>query len=531
VSKRSWLCAWVACAGCTGALATPAGPTSEPPTGADGVNGPHARCRAAPLPARILSSSQYRNTVADLLGVTPDIVVPPEGFAGPVLEEHAVDDLAAERLAIAAEKTAAAAVAAGSLHLCGWDAASDCTSSELVRSLGERAYRRPLSDAEERALMAVYEAGLGEGSEDVAREWLLGALLQAPDFLYRLAAEAPEEQRLSDSELASRLSYFLWDSMPDRRLHEAAAAGRLSDAGERLAEVERMLAHPKATRAVEAFYRAWLDLSRFRELSRDDPDFTSEVIASLEKSLLAGLFELYAQPSPDVSDLLSGSTYYLDDVLASFYGQPAVGEGFRPVDLSSEGRHGIVNHPALLSIAARPGESDPIGRGVFMLRNLFCRELTPPETLEIPPLPPVEEGVSVRERLAQHTALEACRSCHALIDPLGLSLESFDEVGRFRSEVDGEPVDSSGEIALGSDLDGTFGVGSQLFARLGESDDVRACFAQKFFVYGVAREATAEDACALEQIQAQFVASGDLRQLIVDIVESDAFLRRGEEEE
>jgi hypothetical protein len=526
-----WLCAWLACAGCTGALATPAGPASEPPTGADGVNGPASRCRAAPLSARILSSSQYRNTVADLLGIAPDLVVAPEGFAGPVLEEHTVDELAAERLAIAAEKTAARVVAAGSLHLCGWDDAASCTTRELVRSLGERAYRRPLSEAEQQALARVYEAGLAEGSEDIAREWLLGALLQAPDFLYRLAADAEGEARLSGSELASRLSYFLWDSMPDQALHEAAAAGRLSDANERLAEVERMLAHPRATRAVEAFYRAWLDLSRFRELSRDDPDFSSEVIASLEKSLFAGLFELYAQPSPDVRDLLSGSHYYFDDVLASFYGRPAVGEGFQPVDLSGEGRHGIVNHPALLSIAARPDESDPIGRGVFMLRNLFCRELHVPDDLEIPPLPPVEEGVSVRERLAQHTALEACRSCHALIDPLGLSLESFDEVGRFRSEVDGEPVDSSGEIALGSDLDGAFAEGRELFERLGDSHDVRACFAQKFFVYGVAREATAQDACALEPIQARFVDSGDLRQLIVDIVESDAFLVRGEGEE
>jgi hypothetical protein len=207
------------------------------------------------------------------------------------------------------------------------------------------------------------------------------------------------------------------------------------------------------------------------------------------------------------------------------------GTDFSPVHLSNEGRHGVLTHPALLALLARPDQSNPISRGLFIVRNVLCKDVPPPPTgLEIPQLPEISAGLTTRDRLEQHVDSPLCRTCHQVFDPPGFALEAFDQVGKHRTMDQGKPVDTSGSMAVKVDVDGQFASGDELLSKLAQSHDVRSCFAQHYLEFALAREALApEETCSAKAIGESFVPSGDLKQLIANVAQSDAFRLRATE--
>jgi hypothetical protein len=482
--------------------------------------------QAATAPLRVLTESQYKNTVLDIFRIAgnPDDTIP-----------QGLDDVALEQRANAAAAIATQATA----NLSQWAPCTDSSAScvqQIVDVIGAKAYRRPLVDTERAELKALFDAGVAEKDFATGVEWFVTGLLQSPDFIYQIvrpsAGETPGQVLpLAPHEYASRLAYFIWDGAPDDALSAAATNGDLSDPVKRDAEVSRMLADPRFLRGVAQFYTRWLGMSGFNELARNAPGFDQALVSSLATSLLMSATELYKAPNPNIRSLFTGDTYYLNDVLRNFYGVAGTGTTFAATPMTGESRRGILTHPGMMAMLARPGESFPIGRGLFLLRNVLCQVILQPDGIEIPELPPLAEGTSTRERLETHTSSPTCQGCHALINPSGFAFESFDEVGKFRSVDHGIPVDSSGVLDLGlPDVDGPFATGDELLAKLGESPSVRACFAEKYLAFSLARTIPEPaDTCSLQGLRESFGVSGDLLRLVVSVAGSDSFrMRRAE---
>jgi hypothetical protein len=283
-------------------------------------------------------------------------------------------------------------------------------------------------------------------------------------------------------------------------------------------------------RGITGFYSAWLQLDGLKETARDNMAFTTPVRDALRTSILMSATQLYASASPNVSALFQGQTYYLNDILRTFYGVSGSGTAFTATDLPSEGRHGIVTHPALMAMMGRPRETNPIARGLFVRQTLMCQEIPPPpDNIDIPPLPAIAPGLSTRDRLDQHAKDAFCSSCHSVFDPPGYTFEFFDEVGKHRALDNGKTIDSSAKINEGGDLEGTYATGDEFLQKFVNSQDVKACFAQQYFQYAVSRPSTKEDACSVAALKKTFVPSGDLKQLVVTVASSDSFRYRTSE--
>jgi hypothetical protein len=490
---------------------------------------------AAPvLHARLLTPSQYDHSVLDLLQVAG---APSKGFNNGV--EAQLDDLAVELRANAAAAVAREAVATVSAWSpCAQPKATDAACEmTLVEKLGARAYRHPLAPSEIADLKALFDAGIKEKDFATGLEWFLTGLLQSPDFLYQLARPQPNETAgavlpQSSYELASRLSYFVWDGPPDDALYAAAANGTLGDPATLPAEVARLMQDARFSRGVEAFYASWLKLAGFGEVARDAPGFTTAVVSSLERSLLATATQLYAGGAPNIASLFSGQSYYLDGALRTFYGLPGdrTGTALTLTDMPNEGRAGVLTHPGLMAMLARPGETNPISRGLFIRKTVMCQDLPPPPAgVTIPQLAPVAANVSTRERLDRHTTAALCAACHDVIDPPGFALEGFDEVGRRRTMDGGKPVDTSGTMTVAGDLAGPFADGGELLGRFAQSQTVRTCFARKYFEFAAEHLTSPDDGCAIDAIARSFAATGDLKGLVAAIATSPGFrLRRSE---
>ena len=394
-----------------------------PPQGGGGGPSPMACAggKAGVLRARMLTPRQYNNTVEDLLRIGGN---PARDFGGGA--DTQLDDLGVERRANAAATIARQAVA----QLAMWSpcaaTAPDC-KQQIIDTIGMRAFRRPLSAMEKQQLTALFDAGVKEKDFATGVEWFLSGVLQSPDFLYQVARPAAGEQAgavrpVTGFEMASRLSYFVWDSMPDAELFAAAGAqGGLGDAASVEKQLDRMFQdQPRFLRGITSFYSHWLATESFGELARDDKAFTGDVVAALATSLLMSATELYRTPTPKVEALFSGQSYFLNGPLRAFYGRGAGAAEFAATDLPGEGRHGLLTHPALMAQLARPQKTHPINRGLFVRGKLLCQELHPPDG-DIAQLPeaPVT-GVTTREEVAEHSKNPMCAGCHALLDSPGL---------------------------------------------------------------------------------------------------------------
>jgi hypothetical protein len=498
-------------------------------------------CKAptpGPAPLRLLTRFQYDNAVRDLLGDTthPATSFPPEnevdGYrtnaaanaAHPILVERYLDAAAAVATRAVTERLAELAPCAA-----GTDVA-ECGRA-LVTGFGARAFRRPLSEEESSALVRLFVASHPRGHAK-ATELVIRTVLQSPQFLYRvdtLAAPTPETGAvtLGAFELASRLAFSIWGSMPDAELFDAAANGRLATPADVEQQARRMVEDPRAAHLVRDFSEQWLGLSRLAGLGREGTAIASKQLeASLRDSLDRFIIAAYFGPGGGFQLLFSSPAVWADSNLAPLYGVP--GDGTAPGDVSGT-RFGLLTQPALMTLLAHPNQSAPIQRGVFVRERILCLPVDPPPPSVDTTPPDPDPNATTRERFRQHTEQSSCSSCHKLIDGIGFGFERYDQLGRFRSEENGLAVDESGAVIGSSEpgLDGPFTSSAELLARIANSQRARDCLATNWYRYSFGRLEQPEDACSLAQLKARFSRSGgDLKDLLVSLTQTDSFLYR-----
>jgi hypothetical protein len=400
----------------------------------------------------------------------------------------------------------------------------------VLERLLPRAFRRPVAPSEVERFLAVAEVARGQGA-DVHRQLgaALHAVLLSSNFLFRVeldpASGAGEPRALDDHELATRLSYFLWSSMPDEALFTAAERKRLTDEGELRGQVARMLADGKAVALVDDFAGQWLTT---RELSHHTPDprvfgsaWSAELATSMQKEVTVTLLEFLRTDRP-VAALISSPRTHVDARLARHYGLKApAGEGFQEVDGAGQ-RGGVLRLGATLTVTSSPVRTSPIERGKWVLESLLCAPPPPPPPVTALPDAPMS-GMTLRQRLEAHRAAPTCRPCHELIDPLGFGLENYDAIGRWRVRDGAAAVDPSGTLPDGRRFSGP----QEMIALVAADPRFASCVARQVFTYALGRGPTDADGPVLEDIEARTAAAGgSLRALVAEVAASAAFRRR-----
>ncbi len=401
---------------------------------------------------------------------------------------------------------------------------------QVLTAFLPRAYRRPVTDAETAALASFLDVARehGGGFEDGLRLALKAALL-SPHFLFRVERDAapddPAVHSLSPHELASRLSYFLWSSMPDDELFAAADAGAL-DADGLAAHARRMLADPRAEALVDNFAGQWLYIRALQDAAPDVwffPDFDEELRASMTEELRR-FFRTFLEDDRPLTELLTSDVTEVDARLAAHYGvDGAFDESFSPVTMAD--RRGLLGMGGLLTATSYPTRTSPVKRGQWVLAQLLCSEPEPPPA-GVEGLPEeVDQDLPLRERLEQHRADPECRGCHEVMDQIGFGLEHFDGVGAWRDDEDGLPIDASGVLPGEVVFDGA----AELASVLAGNPWLDVCLTRQLMTYALGRGTFVEDRRVVESVAAGYAADGGrLEDLVVHIVRSDMFrLRRG----
>jgi hypothetical protein len=403
---------------------------------------------------------------------------------------------------------------------------------KIITTVAHRAYRRPSTQADVLPLMKLFAAGRKDGgSFDSGIEMALRGILVSPNFLFR-REQAPKTatpgtpHKISEIELASRLSFFLWSSIPDDELLRVAEAGRLRATLQH--QVRRMLADAKSKSLIENFAGQWLHLRNIASW-RPDPDRYPQFDDSLRFAFQREtelFFEYIVRNDRPITEFLNANYTFVNERLARHYGMPGVkGSYFRKVDLAMEERGGIVTHGGILTVTSYPTRTSPVLRGKWILDNILGAPPPPPP----PDVPDLEDSASIsaadlRKALEKHRANAACASCHDRLDPLGFALENFDATGRFRKVESGQEIDASAVMPGGGSFFGPGGLKKVLTER---SDQFVEALSEKLLTYAVGRGIEHPDLPAVRKIRRQTV-EGEYRfsALVQAIVESVPFQMR-----
>ncbi len=501
----------------------------------DGVSEP------GPSPIRRMTRFEYDNTVHDLLG---DTTQPAQQFAP---EEQAfgfdnnatalvVSALLGEQYLAAAEKLAAAADVS-KLAPCDPAAAGGeaACAAAFVTTFGKKAYRHPLDADQLASLLQVFSEGRSAASYDVAIRMVLEAMLQSPYFLYRVefgaapaaASTGATSVPLTSWEMASRLSYFLWGTMPDDALFAAAQRDELATPQQVEAQARRMLQDPRAHAVVADFHDQLFDLATLDTLSKSAPEYTDAIRNDMKTETRLFVDDVFWNDGR-LDTLFTAPWTFVSKPLADFYGlQGAPASGFVKVPVDATRRAGVLTQGSFLAIHSRPDQSSPIHRGKFVREKLLCQPIPPPPNNVAINAPAVDPNTSTRHRFEQHESDPVCAGCHHLMDPIGFGFEHFDPEGRWR-DVDGKtPVDATGQILDSYDVNGKFDGALELEERLRKSGQVRDCVVTQWFRYGYGRSETTVDRCTLDALGSAFAkAHYDLRELLVALTQTPAFRSR-----
>lgn len=495
-----------------------------------------------PSPLRPLTTTQLENTVRDLFQgrVDPSATRYPKphiqnGYST-FIGANIVSESGAQDILLSAEAMALQATQdVDGLLDCSAGQTEEACVTAFVDDFGMRAFRRPLRPDERDRLTAIYRIPSFDLTEKVGM--IVEAVLQSPQFLYLDETDgetvAEGVVALDDFAVAQRLSYFLWNTMPDDTLFAAAQAGRLSDPGELRAQAERMIADPRAAPVISEFHQEWLQIYELADEAKDPatyPTYSQAMAVSMEEALRRFVEHVVVSENGSLNDLLTSRVAFTDQLVDSVYGTTSGSSGpgdFRPVELPDDQRAGVLTRSAFLTRHAYDAASSPIARGVYVIRNLFCEDLVIPPGL-MATRPEEIEGTTPRERLQIHRDQEACAACHDKIDPLGFAFERYDGIGAFRDQyANGRQIDTFGTY---DDLVIRFDDALELTDRLVETGRVRDCYATQWFRYAVGRVETDDD-CSLEQVQERFSSSGgNVQDLMIGIAESDAFRYRRTEQ-
>ncbi len=412
---------------------------------------------------------------------------------------------------------------------------ADCAAS-ILSDLTRRAYRRPVSFQDLREPLSFYEQGRQTGGFEDGIELALRALLSSPEFLFRVerdpdGAPAGTAYQLSDIELASRLSFFLWSSIPDDTLLDLAEANRLRDPGILEAQVQRMLADSRSGTLTTNFADQWLYLRNLATVApnlRQFPDFDDNLRSAFEQETRL-LFTSIVKENRNVLDLLRADYTFLNERLARHYGIPGVyGTNMRRVELPSNSpRRGLLGHGSILTVTSYTTRTSPVLRGKWILENLLGMPPPPPPP-NVPPLAEPEPGVaaaSMRERMEAHRVNPACAACHRLMDPAGLSMENFDAIGRWRNRSNNRTlIDAAGGIPGGGNFEGIAGLRKAILDR---PKVFVGTMTEKLLTYALGRGLDHHDGPAVRKI-VDYAATKDYRfsSLILGITQSPQFQMR-----
>jgi len=391
----------------------------------------------------------------------------------------------------------------------------------FCRTFVERAFRRPLDPQLAEQFVDRQFAEARDEETAVKRVVLLA--LKSPRFLYRELGGDPNDP----FHVASRLALGLWDSLPDQTLWNAAASGQLATREQIVAQAQRMLPDPRTRSKIREFLLQWLKVDQPPDIAKDRskfPEFDEHVIADLRTSLDLFLEEVVWSDTSDFRELLLADWLYLNGRLAQLYRPDLPPDApFTKVQVDPGRRAGVLSHPYLMAGFAYTATSSPIHRGVFIARSVLGRSLRPPPEA-VSPLPvELHANLTTRERVALQTKPEACQSCHAMINPLGFTLEHFDAVGRFRVEEAGKPIDASGTYRTRSGKLVHFNGVRDLAQFLADSDETRSAFVEQLFHYLIKQPIMAYGPSMLTDLRNSFAQKEfNIQKLVVDIVAAAA---------
>jgi hypothetical protein len=405
-------------------------------------------------------------------------------------------------------------------------------AQRIVSQLATRAYRRPLNESDIEGLMSFYETGAAEGGFESGVRTALQAILASPHFVFRLEVAADDRgggvRRLSDLALASRLSFFLWGTVPDEELVQVASEGRLSNPEVLSQQVARMLDDPRSEALATRFASQWL---RLQDLDKIDPDYLlyplyDDTLASALKRETELFFQNLVREDRSVVEILTADYTFVNERIARHYRISNVtGSHFRRVKLEDENRRGILGHGSILTLTSIADRTSPVIRGKWILEVLLGSPPPPPPP-NVPDLEATKEkmagrALSVREAMELHRSNPACTSCHRVIDPLGLALDNFDATGAWRIKDNGVPVDASGELYDGTPLDGPRGLREAL---LRYQDVFLTSFTESLMTYALGRRVEYYDMPTVRRIVRGAKASDHrISSFVQGIVGSPAF--------
>lgn len=528
----------IGASGCVGRIGDPAGSgatSTEPEPVAPGV----AELVAPVLPK--LTVKQYRNALTDLFGAAlPATPVQPDTNPFLFTSIGATTDPLSE-LGVQQIEEAADAVShfvfddpnkRSALVGCEPAAPGDACVEGFLRTFGRRVFRRTLAPEElERWTAASVDLAGGDAWTGV--RVAVAGMLQAPSFVYRVELGEPDPKddkrlRYTSFEMASRLSFLLWNAPPDDELLDAAENGELVMKDRVEAEARRLLDSPRARESIQEFFAQYLDLGRLDGISRDAtlyPDFKPELAAAMRTEAKLLVDDIVFRREADVRELFSTRRTFVNTDLATLYGVDAKGAtkvAFVPVDLPKDGhRAGMLTLGAFLTMNAHEASTSPTLRGKYVLERVLCVEVQPPppdvDTSSIDPDPTIPK--TLRERLEQHRVNPTCASCHAALDPPGYLFENFDAIGAWRTKDNGYPIDASG------DLDGKpLANARELADALATEPRVGRCMVKQLYRHALGRLDESGEKPALEAIHAKFAASGfRFRELVVALVTNDSY--------
>jgi hypothetical protein len=494
-----------------------------------------------PSPMHLLTREQYLSTVQALAGDVPGLAQ----LLGDSVEASAFGLVQPDVTQVELEhfqKAADAIAKTIATNQSALDKAAPCAAGAVpaecaraaVQSFGGKVYRAPVTDAADiENHLKLFNVGSAT-SYAYGIEMLLRGMLQAPRFLYRVEIGtgekvSPSAVKLSPYEVAVRLSYTLWGTMPDDQLTQAAASGQLGTKEGVSQQMASMLTDPRGQKVMSRFLEGWTHIAAVDVLVKNPdtyPEFQQPSFrASLRGQAAAFFDDLLKNQGGKLGALFTSQTVFFNKDTAAYYGVTG-GDTFQAMQRSDGTAAGLLTLPAVMAVQGKPNESSPIYRGRFVREALLCQTLPAPPA-NIPAAPEVTPGSSTRDRLKQHEVNQQCAACHQLLDPIGFGFENYDTLGRYRTEDGGRPVDASGNVVGTRDMDGPFNGVVELGQKLAQSQEVKECVARQWFRFAVNRFEQPVDGCSMKSVIDSFDAAGqDLSSLPNAIAQTDAFLYR-----
>jgi len=494
-------------------------------------------------PMRRLARFEYNNTVADLkLDTTNQAVhlaaeLDGNGF-GNDADNQPVSDGTAAAYKLVAENIAAALTAPEALSKFLPCAANIAASAEvacvrgLVEDLLPKAYRRPLEAGEADEVVGLFQTSRVASSFAKSVASVIEFTLQSPDFLYRPEFGVPVAGRTdllrpTGSEMATRLSYFLWGTQPDDSLRAAVAAHALDTPEGVHNQAKLMLADPKARKLVTFFFDNLLPIANLAQLERTEvPAFTAKLGAAMRQETETFLEHVIFDGEGTWPAALTADYSYMNEDLAKFYGIAGVtGADFRKVPLDTSKRRGLLTQAGMVAGPLSSYKSNPVTRGGFIVKKLLCQNIPLPtgEIAAMVKTPPDDPTKTVRQRFTNHSSNAVCKGCHINMDPVGFAFENYDPVGRWRDTDQTLPIDASGD----SPLLGKFTGPTEFAQRMAESPEAETCLASHWvdYAYGRKLPLAGADDCSVLSVQSKFKASGyNVQTLLLSVADSDAFI-------